>query len=59
MKAIMEIHIDVSPPKNKKVCGNCKRFSLWGVSMGICSRTGKDKLNTQTCKKIEINDKIH
>ena len=47
-------HIDIAPQKDKKCCNNCKRFNLWGVSTGTCGRTGKDKLMTQWCKKIEI-----
>lgn len=54
METKIKIHIDIAPQKDKKCCGNCKRFNLWGVSIGMCGRTGKDKLRTQWCKKIEM-----
>ena len=50
----MKIFYEIAPKKDKKCCANCKLFSLWGVSMGCCGRTGKDKMQTQWCKKIEL-----
>ena len=31
-----EVFIDISPPKNKKLCSNCKHFSRFGVVSGLC-----------------------
>lgn len=45
--------IERSTKKDIKCCSNCKHFSLWGCYFGTCVLTGKEKAQTQRCKKIE------
>lgn len=45
--------IERSTKKDIKCCSNCKHFSLCGCYFGTCVLTGKEKAQTQRCKKIE------
>jgi len=50
-----ETFIEIAPKKEKKVCGNCKYFELWGVHSGTCGNRKKltGKGDWQTCRKFE------
>jgi hypothetical protein len=43
-------HIDINPDKDKKLCGNCIHFDLWGVSTGHCVKKGKTKSSWGWCR---------
>jgi len=56
---LINVHIDISPSKEKRVCQNCKLFSKWGVHLGYCSKLKAritERLDWETCKKFERND---
>jgi hypothetical protein len=51
------IHIDISPKKDIKCCQNCKSFVKFGVHLGYCTISFKDKLDSQKCKNFSFEDK--
>jgi len=55
----IQISYEISPSKTKKVCGNCKHFSLVGVHLGVCLRGEKmkEKLDSERSKYFEANIK--
>lgn len=58
----IQIFIDISPSKDKKVCNNCLYFFKWGVASGNClhpkhARGITNKIDSQTCKKFEFKNK--
>ena len=50
----VEVHIDISPGKDKTCCQNCKSFSKFGVHLGYCSEKNTEKMDNQACKKFEL-----
>ena len=52
----IKVFVDNLPKKKTRICGNCKYFVLWGVSLGLCTRTErtKDHLSySRGCKYFE------
>ena len=53
--------IDVAPPKDKKVCENCKYFEQWGVVAGDCLHPDLDgesnRDENDTCHRFEKIEK--
>lgn len=53
--------IDVAPPKDKVVCGNCKYFEQWGVVAGDCLHPDLDgesnRDENDTCHRFEKIEK--
>ena len=48
------VNIDISPSKEKRCCQNCKSFDKFGVHLGYCIEKHTEKLDTQKCKKFEL-----
>jgi hypothetical protein len=48
----MKVFFEVAPAKPEKCCNNCNYFSKVGVHLGVCTYTGKEKMDTQTCKNF-------